>query len=100
MAQSTPEAPYRSVKPDKYAERASMAVGRAGDGFRTEAIFYALLWRRSVAYGKTAAGHVRLRRNLEIILRPEIADFQLAQADDTKCWRFHPPDANDASAFC
>jgi hypothetical protein len=33
---------------DLDAERAVMGIGRAGDGFRTETIFDALLWRRIV----------------------------------------------------
>jgi hypothetical protein len=40
---------------------------------------------------------MRLYHNLEIVLRPEIADLQFAQADDPECWRRHPPDADDAA---
>ena len=39
----------------------------------------------------------RLRHDLEIVLGPEIADLQLAQADDAERRRLHPPDADDAA---
>ena len=38
-----------------------------------------------------------LRHDLEIVLGPEIADLQLAQADDAERGRLHAPDADDAA---
>src|SRR5208337_282180 len=82
---------------DLDAERAAIAISRAGYGLGAEAVLDALLCRRSVTHGETAARHMRLRHDLEIVLGPEIADLQLAQADDAERWRLHPPDADDAA---
>src|SRR5271157_2232766 len=82
---------------DLDAERAAIAIGRAGYRLGAGAVLDALLRRRSVAHGETAARHMRLYHDLEIVLGPEVADFQLAQADDAERWRLHPPDADDAA---
>lgn len=67
---------------DLDAERAAIAIGHAGYRLGAGAVLDALLYRRSVAHGETAARHMRLRHDLEIFLGPEIEDLQLAQADD------------------
>ena len=59
---------------DLDAELAVKAISRAGYGLGAEAVLDALLCRRSVAHGETAARHMRLRHDLEIVLGPKITD--------------------------
>ena len=81
---------------DRHGEWAGVLGGGLGDGFGHGAIPDAGLGRRGMAHEEGAILDLGRGHDLEIVLDAEVADLDLAQADDGQRGRLHPADADDA----
>ena len=74
-----------------------MSSGCPGDRLRLRAFLDPQLGRRSMAHLKDAVRDGRRGDDFEIVLGPEVADFQFAQADDGQRRRLDPTNSDHAA---
>src|SRR5271157_3998739 len=82
---------------NRHPERPPMASGGPAYGLGMRAVLDAMLHRRGMAHGKSAASNGRSGDDLEILFGTKIADLKLTQADDAERWCLDPSDADNAA---